>query len=192
MRRRLRQREAPGGPTRHSGDRFKLRKSNSAGPQPQRPAGTPLSLPYRVRVRNTPAEQRGTWATFAKAARTGARMSQSELARRLNVERTTVWRWETGKQKPESADMVAAFARILDIDLDEALAAAGLRPGVTAPAEPTREVDEEIDLVRRNPNLTEQQKMQIVKVILARRERERVAAIEETRRMIEIFRRDVS
>ena len=192
MPRRQRQREAPGGPTRHGGKRFKLRKGNAAGPQPPRPGITPLSLPYRVRVRNTPAEQRGTWATFAKAAREGARMSQAELARRLNVERTTVWRWETGKQKPESADMVAAFARILGIDVDEALAAASLRPGVTAPAEPTREVDEEIDLVRRNPNLSEQRKMQIVKVILERRERERATALEETRRMIEIFREDTA
>lgn len=147
------------------------------------------SAPYPVRVRNTSDENRGTWATFAKAARTGARMTQSELARQLGVERTTVWRWETGKQRPENADMVAAFARVLDIELDEALAAAGLRPGVVAPKEPTREFDEEIELVRTDPRLDDAMKQRIIDLIVERREREKAAALEETRRLIDLFRR---
>lgn len=147
------------------------------------------TAPYPVRVRNTSDENRGTWATFAKAARTGARMSQSELARQLGVERTTVWRWETGKQKPESADMVAAFARILDIEVDEALAAAGLRPGVTAPKEPTREPDEEIELVRTDPRLDDDMRRRIIALIVERRQRDKAAALEETRRLIDLFRR---
>jgi transcriptional regulator with XRE-family HTH domain len=144
---------------------------------------------YLVRVRNTPGEQRNTWATFAKAAREGARMSQSELARRLDMERTTIWRWETGKQRPESADVVAAFADVLDIDLDEALAAAGLRPGATALAEPTRERDEEIELVASDPDLDDAMKQRIIDMILDRRERDRASGIEDTRRVIRLFKR---
>lgn len=171
------------------GQGFKMRKRNSAPTQPPLPGKTLPVLLYGVRVRNTSDANRGTWATFAKAARTGARMTQSELARRLNVERTTIWRWETGKQKPENADVVAAFAVVLGIDTDEALAAAGLRPGQPAPAEPTREVDEEIELVRTDPKLTEDMKRRVIALILERRERDKAAALEETRRLIDLFRR---
>lgn len=126
------------------------------------------------------------WATFVKAAR--GLMSQAELARQLDVERTTVWRWETGKQRPESAELVAQFARVTGVDQDEALAAAGLRPGQAAPAEPTREADEEIDLVVNDPNLGNQMKQRIIEIIYERRERDKAAAIEETRRVIDLFR----
>lgn len=183
-----RQRAAPGRQTRHGGEQWTLRRGNSAGPQPAGPQRKRRSLPTVVRMRNTPAGQRGTWATFAKAARTGARLSQSELARRLRVDRTTVFRWETGKQKPENAELVRLFSQVLDIDLDEALAAAGLRPG-PAPVEPTREYDEEIEMVRTDPGLTEAVKERIIEMIWERRERDKAAGIEETRRVIDLFRR---
>lgn len=144
-----------------------------------------------MHVRNTTRDPRSAWATFAKAARTQRRMSQSELARRIGVERTTVWRWETGRQRPESADIVARFADALEIDLDEALAAAGLRPDITPPTEPTREPDEEIDLVMTDPRLDDDMKQRIVRLILERRAAAKAAALEETKRLIETFRRDV-
>lgn len=114
-----------------------------AAPQPSRPAKTS----YGVRVRNTSADPRGAWATFAKSAREAAGLSQSEMARRLSTDRTTIWRWENSRQRVESADMVAAFAALTGVDLDEALAAAGLVPNVAPPTEPTREPDEERDLI---------------------------------------------
>lgn len=118
-------------------------------------------------MRNTPAPQRGIWATYVLAARknAGPRLSQAELARRLGVDRSTIWRWETGQSKPEDADIVAQLAEVLDLDLEEALAAAGLRPGVSAPAEPTRDIDEEIDLVRTDPQLTDSMKVRIIEMI---------------------------
>lgn len=183
------QRQATTDRKRQPPKRWVLRQGNSASPQPLQPARTPLALLYRVRVRNTPGEQRNTWASFAKAARENGRMGQSELARRLDVERTTVWRWETGKQKPESADAVAAFARVLDVDLDEALAAAGLRPGATPPTEPTREPDEEIDLVANDPDLDNAMKTDIIRLIYERRDRDRVSGIEDTRRIIDLAKR---
>lgn len=88
-------------------------------------------------------------------------LSQSEFARRLGTDRTTVWRWENGRQTPENADTVADVARVLKLDQDEALAAAGLRPGVGAPAQPTVEVDEEVELIL-NSNLPDRKKTEMI------------------------------
>lgn len=163
---------------------------NAAGPQPPRPAITPLNLSYGGHMRNTSSPQRGAWATYARLAREGAMLSKAELARRLGVDRGTVHRWEAGANRPENPDVVQAFAQVLGLDLDEALAAAGLRPGVEAPAEPTREVDEEIELVRTDHRLSEDMKRRIIALILERRERDKATAIEETKRMIDLFGRD--
>lgn len=169
--------------------RFVLHPGNAAGPQPPGPGRTSISLPYGVHMRNTSGQQRGTWATYAKAAREGALFSKAELSRRLQVDRGTIHRWESGATRPENPEVVQAFAQLLGLDLDEALAAAGLRPGVEAPAEPTREVDEEIELVRTDPKLDADMKRRIIGLILERRERDKAAALEETRRMIDLFRR---
>lgn len=143
-------------------------------------------MPYGVRMRNTAGPERGAWATYAKAAR--GLMSQSELARRLGVDRVTVYRWETSKQRPESADIVARFAEVTGVDVEEALAAAGLRPGVTAPEEPAREPDEELDLIMTAP-VDNQTKQLMVQRLLERRERERQARLEDLRFMIEQAKR---
>lgn len=49
--------------------------------------------------------------------------------------------------------------------------------------------DEEIQLVRSDPKLTEDMRERIITLILERRERDKAAAIEDTRRMIDLFRR---
>lgn len=168
--------------------REKLRQDrNVAGPQPSRPAITPLSSPYGVHMRNSSGQPRGTWATYARAAREGARLSKAELARRIGKDRGTIHRWEAGSNRPEDPDVVQAFALALGLDVDEALAAAGLRPGTEPPAEPTREYDEEIELVRTDPRLDEDMKRRIIDLIYARRERNKAAAIEETKRLIDLF-----
>lgn len=165
--------------------RWTLRKSNAAGPQPSGPARTP----YGVHMRNTGGPQRGTWATYITTARERAALTKSELARRVGKDRATVGRWEDGKNRPDDADLVARVADVLGLDLDEALAAAGLRPGVTPPPTPTVEVDEEIDLVRTDKRLDPDMKRRIIALILERRERDRIRNIEETRRMIDLMRR---
>lgn len=172
------QHERPAGKARLVVLKWMLRHGNVAPPHLPLPGVSPLSVAYLVRVRNTPNQQRGAWATFAKAAREGSHMSQAELARRLDVERTTIWRWETGKQKPESADAVALFARVLGIDVDEALAAAGLRPGTTAPAEPTREPDEEMDLIYAAP-VDDQTKKLMIERLFQLRERDKQRRMED-------------
>ncbi|MFI6332951.1 helix-turn-helix domain-containing protein [Micromonospora chersina] len=140
-------------------------------------------------MRITEGAERGSWATYSRLAREGAGLGKSELARRLGMDRGTVHRWEIGKTRPEDPQVVQAFAEVLGLDLEEALAAAGLRPGVAPPAEPTREPDEEIDLVRTDPRLSDDMKRRIIQLIRERRERDRAAALEETRRLIDLFGR---
>jgi len=140
-------------------------------------------------MRNTSGPGRDTWAAYIRAAREHARLTKTELARRIGKDRATIGRWEDGKNRPEDANLVALLADELNLDRDEALAAAGLKPGVDAPARPTVEVDEEIELVRTDPKLDEPMKQRIITLILERRERDKAAAIAETKRMIDLFRR---
>ncbi len=83
----------------------------------------------------------GTWATLVKRMRSTTGMTGAELARRLDVDRATIWRWEAGRQKPESADLIKAFADLFGLDVEDALRVAGLRPTQeeppAAPHEPT-------------------------------------------------------
>lgn len=81
-------------------------------------------------MRNT---EIGTWATLVKRVREAAGMSGAELARRLDVDRATIWRWEVGRQKPESPDLIKAFATLFGLDIDEVLRIAGLRPSDDEP-----------------------------------------------------------
>src|SRR5262245_24423 len=101
------------------------RPRNEAGPQPSTPGRQTLGGPYGLRMRNASS---GSWATLVRRMREATGMSGAELARRLDVDRATIWRWENGKQKPERADIVKAFADIFAIDMEDALRAAGLRP----------------------------------------------------------------
>jgi transcriptional regulator with XRE-family HTH domain len=104
-------------------------------------------MPYPLHVRKAPT----TWADYVTAIREATGFGDTEMGRVLDVNPATVWRWRTGKQKrPENADIVRRFAEKFGLDLDEALAAAGMRPGVEPPAEPTREVDEEVELIMRS------------------------------------------
>lgn len=60
-------------------------------------------------------------------------MTKVDLARRLGVDRMTVTRWEDGKNRPDSLDVVQRLADLFAIELDTALAAAGLRPAEVVP-----------------------------------------------------------
>ena len=115
-----------------------VRFRKGAGPQPASPSISPLPLIYRLRMRNAGS---GTWATLVKQMRAATGMTGAELARRLDVDRATIWRWEAGRQKPESPDLIKAFADLFGLDLDDALKAAGLRPSTeerqAAAREPT-------------------------------------------------------
>jgi transcriptional regulator with XRE-family HTH domain len=127
----------------------RLRYRKTGGPQPSRPAVTPLPIAYALRVRNT--DPRQVWAAYLKRLMAAAGIKGPDLAQRLGIHPSTVWRWETGKQKPESPAAPEAIAELFKLDPAEVLAAAGLASTVEPTTEPTREVDEEIDLIMTAP-----------------------------------------
>lgn len=90
-------------------------------------------------MRNSLNSARDTWAAYVKSAREAAGLSQTELARRMGINRNTIGRWESGKFRPENADLVYNFANSLGILVDDALAAAGFRPNADPPSEPAYE-----------------------------------------------------
>lgn len=141
-------------------------------------------------MRNTSGPARGNWATYARAARESSLLTKAELARRLSVDRGTIHRWEAGANRPESPDMVAAFAQVLGLDLDEALAAAGLRPGTPAPAEPTRERDEELEMILAAP-VDDRMKKRMIERLYELRERDKQRRIDEIKFIIDPRPRDV-
>ncbi len=116
-------------------------------PQPPRPADMHHRVLYRVHVRTNATPGRGAWATYVASARERVGMTKVELARRLGVDRATVGRWEAGMNRPEDADLVHRFADLFGLDVDEALAAAGLRPTTKPVARPTKEPALDPDLV---------------------------------------------
>ncbi len=104
---------------------------------------------YGVHVRNTSPSERGTWAALVTTTREAAGLSKVELARRLGVDRATVSRWEQGLNRPEDAEVVQRFADLLAVDLEHALATAGLRPSrAPRPAEPVPTDPDVLKLLR--------------------------------------------
>ncbi|MGC1214129.1 MAG: helix-turn-helix transcriptional regulator [Micromonospora sp.] len=103
-------------------------------------------------MRNTPAEgPHQTWARYVQAIREATGLSRPAMAKRLDVSPATVWRWETGKQKPESPAVPQVIAELFGLDLDEVLTAAGLRTGAAVPRKPVPEVplDPDVALIAR-------------------------------------------
>lgn len=137
-------------------------------------------------MRNTSGPERDNWATYARTARENAGLSKMALARRLGIDRATIHRWETGQTRPDDALTVQAWAAVFGIDLDDALVAAGLRPG-ELPDVP-EVVDPEIELVRTDPELDPEMKIRIVTLIMDRRAREREASLAETQQLIRIMK----
>lgn len=178
------QRLVDGGQTRRGARNWVLHKSRATGPQLSRPAITPLPMPYGVHMRNTPGAERGTWATYIKAAREHAQLNKTQLAQRIGKDRATIGRWEDGKNRPEDAHLVALVAEVLGLDQEEALAAAGLRPGVKAPQQPTREPDEEVDLIMR-AKVSDATRRRMLDRLAELRERDKQRRLDDIRWIIE-------
>lgn len=156
------QRVIPGQRNGYASRRLVLRERKKRGPTPSGPATTPHPRPYPLRVRNVAGMPHKTWAAYVTAIRNAARLSRAQLAQRL-VDPTTVWRWETGRQKPESPAIPQAIADLFHLDVDEALAAAGLTVGPAAgrPTLPEAELDPDLELVKRrleDPKVSEEEK----------------------------------
>src|SRR5690554_2569289 len=115
--------------------RVRLRRHDTTAPPS---GGSSPSHPGRVsHMRDRRAGE--TWGSYARAARKHAQLSVADLAKLTGIGRATLYRWEGGDQRPERAEMVARWAETVGVDLDEALAAAGLRPMRDVPERPTRQ-----------------------------------------------------
>lgn len=98
-------------------------------PSPSGPRG--LYLVAVTQARNTSGGASATsWADFVREHRLASGLTPSALGRRIGVDRGTIYRWEAGTQTPDKLDVIARFAALFRIDLDAALAVAGLRPAV--------------------------------------------------------------
>jgi transcriptional regulator with XRE-family HTH domain len=123
-----------------------------------------------LHVRSNDGPRSGTtWASYVKAARQAAGLSQTDLAVRTGISRNTISRWEVGRYRPDKPQDVITVARATGVDPGEALAAAGFRPDVPPPVEPTRTPDPELDRIRQS-KLSPAAKARLIARIKERRE----------------------
>jgi transcriptional regulator with XRE-family HTH domain len=126
-------------------------------------------------------QAREDWAGYLRRMTSRPGWSVARLARESNIHRGTIFKWISGKGGV-NVSSVTAIAQALGDDPANALRAAG------AVAPEVDRTDEEIELVRTDPRLDPEMKIRIVDMIIDRREREREAALAETRRLIELMR----
>lgn len=125
---------------------------------------------------------REDWAGYLRRMTSRPGWSVARLARESHIHRGTIFKWISGKGGVNVAS-VTAIAEALGDDPAHALRAAG---AVAPDADPA---DEEIELVRTDPQLDEDMKARIIAIILDRRVRDRAASLAETQRMIDLMRR---
>lgn len=129
---------------------------------------------------------RARLASMIEARRMELGISGSKAAQAAGIDRAT---WSSA-EKGERATQPHNWAGI-----ERALAwkpgsiKAILDGGEPTPADAIGDVDEELHLVRTDPQLTDDMRQRIIALILERRERDKAAALEDTRRMIDLFRR---
>lgn len=120
-----------------------------------------------------PEEQRQIWGDYIAKLRRATGLSREDFAAKLgdNTDGSTIWRWETYKQKPNSLDKPERIAKAYGVPVEEVVAAAGLRPDGTVPIEPTRAEDPEIDRIRRS-GLSKRVQDQLIGHVMRERERD--------------------
>lgn len=136
-----------------------------------------------MHVRNISEDARGHWATYVRAVRESLGLNKSAFAAKVGKDRGTIHRWEIGRNSPEDPDVVAQVAAVGGRPVDEALAAAGLRPGTPPPPPPTPPPDPELDLIRAHPRLSAARKKELIRWVLIRRARDEQARLEDLRHL---------
>lgn len=131
------------------------------------------------------AGQRERLAKTISARRLELGLSASAAARAAGIDRNTWSSAEKGERETQAHNWVG-LERALRWRPGSVAAILDGRDPTPVDAEP---VDEELELVRTDPRLTEEMKRRIISLILERRERSKAAAIEETRKLIDLFRR---
>lgn len=110
-------------------------------------------------MRTSDPAGRGRWAAFVTAAREAAGLSKAGLARLIGVDRGTVFRWESGSNRPDDPTFVVRVATALGVSARDALRAAGLDPIADPPPPPPPDPD--VEIVRRrllDPKVSEEEK----------------------------------
>lgn len=134
-------------------------------------------------MRSNSAAAGATWATFVRAARKTAGLSQTDLALRTGISRNTISRWEIGRYRPDRPEDVIAVADATGVDRDEALTAAGFRPDREPPKEPSRPADPVIDRIQRS-KLTPASKAALLRYVVEQRAARERADLEMLERLI--------
>ncbi|MDM4722792.1 helix-turn-helix transcriptional regulator [Micromonospora sp. WMMA1363] len=130
--------------------------------------------------------QRDRLASLVRSRRMELGLSVSKAAQAAGIDRATWTYLENGSRRTAEFNY-AGIERALQWKAGSIGGVLGGRQPELAAPEP--EVDEELELVRTDPRLTSAMKEKIIGLILERRERDRASAIEDTRRMIDLFRR---
>lgn len=137
---------------------------------------------YRVHMGDGREAAEG-WGAYLRRMTKRPGWSVARLARESNVHRATIFKYIKGEKAGVTVATVKAIAAALGDDPANALRAAGTVAPDVDPA------DEELELVRSDPDLTPELKVLIADIIMEHRAREREAALAETRRLIELMKR---
>lgn len=120
-----------------------------------------------------------TWSSYLRRMTDRPGWSVARLARESGINRATIFKWISGARGVTVAN-VAAIARALDDDPTTALRAAA-----AVEIEPPR--DETIELIRTDPRLTDEQKIQAINLVMDQRRAAQEAEVEQARRIIEMM-----
>lgn len=168
--------------------RRRLREQAKGVAHKQRPVSYRFGVEsaYRVPMGDGRESVEG-WGAYLRRMTKRPGWSVARLAREAQIHRATIFKYMNGEKTGVTVATVTAIARALGDDPASALRAAGT---VAPDLDP---VDEEIELVRGDPDLEPDMKIRIVSLIIERRTRERAAALAETQRLIDLMkRRDAS
>lgn len=129
--------------------------------------------------------QRDRLAKAIEARRLALGLSASAAARTASIDRAT---WSSA-EKGERDTLPHNWAGIeRALRWKPGSIATTLNGGEPSPVEDD-DVDEEIELVRSDPKLTDDMRERIIALIRERRENDKVTGMQETRRLLDLFRR---
>lgn len=109
------------------------------------------------------------FATRLRAIREERNVSVTELAEHLGVNKTTIYRYETGAFKALKADSLIDIAEYLGVDPDYLTGESDIRHAVKeAEADITDEEKMLLELFRRVPVESQQMVLDMIRVVLSR------------------------
>lgn len=131
--------------------------------------------------------ERDVLAKRVRARRQELGLSVRAAAQAADMDRNT-WSYLEDGSRRTSEFKYAGIERALQWEPGSVTAILDGREPTPAAAG-NAEHDEEIELVRTDPKLSDDMRERIIALILKRRERDKAAALEDTRRMIDLFKR---